>query len=103
MNLPQILVVAIVFAVGLGVGSLPAFVFRKRLRFKDHLIEIRNGPFGRETILLDNQVLASKLAFGGTYKFMIGQDHAEVRMRYRWHLLGVRVCFQVDDQLCYED
>lgn len=92
-----------VFLVGVGVGSLPGFWFRKRLRFMDHLIEIRNNGFGWETIVLDSQVLVSKFAFGGTYKFTIGQDRAEVRIRYRWHLLGVRVRFLVNDQVCYED
>lgn len=69
--------------VGLGVGSLPAFWFTKRVRYLDHLIQIRNNPIGWETIVLDNQVVESKFAFGGTYKFMIGQDHAEVRPRYK--------------------
>jgi hypothetical protein len=103
MNLVQMLIIAVAFAVGLGVGSLPAFVCRKRLRYKDHLIETRNGPLGSETILLDNQVLVSKFALNGTHEFMIGQDRAEVRMGYRWHLLGVKVSFRVNDQVCYED
>ncbi len=89
--------------IGLGFGSLPAYSFRKRVRFMEHLIEIRNNPLGWETVLLDGQVVHSKFAFGGTYKFMIGQDQAEVRIRYRWHLLGVRVRFFVNDQVCYEE
>lgn len=69
----------------------------------EHVVEIRNNPLGWESILLDDQVVRSKFAFGGTHKFPIGQDQAEVRIRYRWHLLGVRVRFFVNDQVCYED
>src|SRR4051812_29620083 len=82
------------FGFVLYAGSIPAFWYRKRVRFAKHVIEIRSNPLGWETILLDSKVVHSKFApFGGTYKFMMGQDDAEVRMRPRWHPLALRVRF----------
>jgi len=106
MHLPLETLIALacgVLVIGLSFGSLPAYWFRKHVRFMEHVIEIRNNPLGWETVLLDGQVVHSKFAFGGTYKFMIGQEQAEVRIRYRWHLLGLRVRVLVNDQVCYEE
>jgi hypothetical protein len=99
-----VLTTVLVFLAGLGVGTFPSFWFRKRFRFMDHSIEIRNNIFGWETIVVDNQVLVSKFTFWlGTHQFMIGQDKAEVTVRPRWLVLGVRIRFLVNDQVFYED
>jgi len=91
------------FIIGLGVGSLPAYWFSKRVQFQDHVIEIRNNPLGWETIIMDGKILVSKWTFQGTHKFLIGQEQAVVTIRYRWHLMGVRVRFLVNDQVVYEE
>ena len=91
------------FVIGVGVGSLPAFWFRKRVRYLDHVVEIGNNLLGWETILLDGNMVVSKFTFLKPHRFLIGEDQAEVGMRYQWHLLGVRVRFLVNDQVCYED
>lgn len=92
-----------VLLIGVGLGSLPAFSFKKRVRYMDHIVEIRNTILGWETIVLDGQILVSKFTFLKPHHFMIGADRAEVSLRYRWHLMGVRVRFVVNDHICYED
>jgi hypothetical protein len=102
MNIP--LETLIAFAFGILLGCLPAFNVRKRVRFLEHVIEIRNNLFGREAILLNDQLVQSKFtAFGGTHKFAIGQDQAEVHIRLRWHLLAPRIRVTVSGQTIYEE
>lgn len=110
MNIPQNTLIGIVllavgagFALGVGVGGVPGFWFRKRVRYLDHVIEIRNNLFGWETVMLDEQMVVSQFAFGGTYKFMIGSDQAEVRMRLKWHMLSLRIQFRVNEKTYYEE
>jgi hypothetical protein len=92
-----------ILVIGAGLGSFNSYWFKKRVRFSNHVIEIRNNLFGWETILLNDQILFSKFAFGGTYKFMIGQEQAEVKIRYRWHFMGLKIKFVVNDQVIYEE
>ena len=106
MQIPLDILIALAVGfllIGLGLGSVPAFSFSKRVRFVDHVIEIRNHPVGWETIILDGKVVISKWTFLGTHKFLIGQEQAVVTIRYRWHLMGVRVRFLVNDQIVYEE
>lgn len=89
--------------IGVGLGSLPAFWFKKRVRYLEHVVEIRNNLLGWETIVLDGHVLISQFTFLKPHHFMIGADRAVMNMRYRWHLIGVSVRFVVNDQVIYED
>ena len=105
MYVPFDILIAIVCGLlfGIGIGSLPAYSFRKRVRYMDHVVEIRNNIFGWETIFLDDRIVLSKFTFLKPHKFLIGENRAEISMRYRWHLLGVRVRFVVNERVCYED
>jgi hypothetical protein len=83
MQLPLDILIALAvgfFVIGLGVGSLPAYSFSKRVRFMDHVIDIRNHPLGWETIIIDGKVVLKKWTFQGTHKFLIGQERPLSRL-----------------------
>jgi hypothetical protein len=107
MNEETIIIPAVIgfgaFLVGLGIGSLPAFWFNKRIRYRDHLIHIKNNPLGWETILVDGSKIISKFTFLGTHRFLVENDNFEVKIRYRWHLLAVRVRCTVNEEMYYEE
>ena len=93
------------FLIGIGitVGAIPSYLFKKKIYIDENEILISNNLLGIEKVYINEEVVISKFAWAGTHQFKMEEVEYEVSFFFKALFLSVGIELKRGNKVLYSE